>query len=82
MHEKAYIVDPITCELQPGLYITADQDAIKVADGKAWVNGIEKKLRVGTSGVSVDAEKYSRTLQRRLSGVEYSDAVNAEPPRF
>ena len=81
-HEKAYIVDPITGDLQPGFYITTDHDAIKVSGGKAWVNGIEKTLRIGTSGIRVDADKYSRTLSRRLSGLEHSDALIAEPPVF
>lgn len=82
MHEKAYIVDPITEVLHSGFYITRNHDAIKVKDGKAWVNGIETKIRPGMTATRVDAEKYSRTLQRRISGEEYSDVMNAEPPRF
>ena len=81
-YEKAYIVDPVTCEPCDGFYITRDQDAVKVISGKVYVNGVEKTIRPGMSGIRVDEQKYNRTIRRRLSGIEHADAMTAEPPRF
>lgn len=82
-YEKAYIVDPMTGEPCDGFYITRDQKAIKVSGGKVYVNGIAShSVHPGTSGIRVDEQKYNRTILRRLSGQEHSDAMNAEPPRF
>ena len=81
-YEKAYILDPVTGELCEGFYITRDQDAVKVINGRAYVNGIEKTIRSGMSGIRVDEQKYNRTISRRLAGSEFSDPMTAQPPRF
>lgn len=82
LHEKSYIVDPTTGALCDGFYITREQDAIKVANGRAYVNGVETKLRIGETGIRVDEQKYNRTIRRRFSGLEHTDAMTAEPPSF
>ena len=81
-YEKAYILDPVTGELCDGFYITRDQDAVKVSNGRAYINGIEKTIRPGMSGIRVDEQKYNRTITRRLEGIEHADAMTAEPPKF
>lgn len=81
-HEKAYMVDPINYAMPDGFFITRNQDAIKIKDGVAYVNGIKKTLAAGTVGIAVDEEKYNRTFKLRTGGVEHTDALTAEPPRF
>lgn len=54
-------------------------DGILAAEGNEQICS---KFWRGITGMKITSEQYGRILKRRLSGEEYSDVMNADPPMF